>query len=139
MAAYIDSEVQKFLRNDRLTEDNLKKLDERILKECELRDKKDAILDDRKSQRSGSQRPASTGSKHGLDIDAKSVASSRMSGASKLSKTSKVKDGHKSEKAFDQMSMRSSQVAQTEVYSEINEDDEWTAIQKFNTLLHYEE
>lgn len=27
----------------------------------------------------------------------------------------------------------------TEVYSEINEDDEWTAIQKFNTLLHYEE
>jgi len=27
----------------------------------------------------------------------------------------------------------------TEVYSEINENDEWVAIQKFNTLLHYEE
>jgi hypothetical protein len=27
----------------------------------------------------------------------------------------------------------------TEAYSEINEDDEWTAILKFNTLLHYEE
>ena len=27
----------------------------------------------------------------------------------------------------------------TEVYSEIGEDDEWAAIQKFNTLLHYEE
>ena len=24
-------------------------------------------------------------------------------------------------------------------YSEINENDEWVAIQKFNTLLHYEE
>ena len=38
------------------------------------------------------------------------------------------------------MSFTSSQApALTEVYSEINEDDEWTAIQKFNTLLHYEE
>lgn len=33
----------------------------------------------------------------------------------------------------------SSQHARTEVYSEIAEDDEWAAIQKFNTLLHYEE
>jgi hypothetical protein len=24
-------------------------------------------------------------------------------------------------------------------YTEINENDEWVAIQKFNTLLHYEE
>jgi len=37
------------------------------------------------------------------------------------------------------MSQLSSQVAATEVYSEIAEEDEWTAIQKFNTLLHYEE
>jgi hypothetical protein len=27
---------------------------------------------------------------------------------------------------------------QTDIYSEINEEDEWFAIQKFNTLLHYE-
>lgn len=52
LAKYIDNEVQKFLKNDRLTEDNLKKLDERILKESELRDKKEAILDDRKSTHS---------------------------------------------------------------------------------------
>lgn len=32
-----------------------------------------------------------------------------------------------------------SQKARTEAYSEINENDEWTAIQKFNTLLHFEE
>ena len=41
IAAYIDNEVQKFLKNDRLTEDNLKKLDDKILREAELRDKKD--------------------------------------------------------------------------------------------------
>ena len=35
--------------------------------------------------------------------------------------------------------MISSKKAPTEVFSEINENDEWTAIQKFNTLLHYEE
>ena len=65
-----------------------------------------------------------------------------MSGASKLSKgLGKAQDDsnlhHK--KNYDQMSMTSSQANKTEVYSEINEDDEWTAIQKFNTLLHYEE
>jgi len=38
------------------------------------------------------------------------------------------------------MSYVSSQKSKaTEAYSEINENDEWTAIQKFNTLLHFEE
>lgn len=85
------------MKNDRLTEDNLKKLDDRILKEAELRDKKEGILDDRRSERStgsrlrgGSQRPGTTQSqKAGLDLETRSVASSRMSGASKISKTSK--------------------------------------------------
>lgn len=49
MAKYIDNEVSKFLANDRLTEDNLKRLDNKLLKEAEIRDKKDSILDDRKS------------------------------------------------------------------------------------------
>jgi hypothetical protein len=35
--------------------------------------------------------------------------------------------------------MASSKHAPTEKYSEINENDEWTAIQKFNTMLHFEE
>ena len=62
-----------------------------------------------------------------------------MSGASNLSRGSKrVPAGEK--KAFDTQSWRSgSQGSKTEVYSEIDENDEWTAIQKFNTLLHYEE
>lgn len=37
------------------------------------------------------------------------------------------------------MSYTSSKRAGTEIYSELDEDDEWTAILKFNTLLHYEE
>jgi hypothetical protein len=49
IASYIDNEVQRFLKNDRLTEDNLKRLDDKILKESELREKKGAILDDRQS------------------------------------------------------------------------------------------
>ena len=102
LAKYIDNEVQKFLKNDRLTEENLKKLDDRILREAELRDKKGDILDDRRSERStgsrgapraGSQRPATHASIRGghnaIDIETRSVASSRMSGASKISKTSK--------------------------------------------------
>ena len=56
---YIDNEVTKFLKNDRLTEDNLKKLDDKILKESEVRDKQGAILDDRRSQRSGGGRALS--------------------------------------------------------------------------------
>jgi hypothetical protein len=99
LSKYIDNEVQKFLKNDRLTEENLKRLDDRILKESELRDKKDAILDDRRSEKSaggarhrgGSQRPGTSASQKnaGLDLETRSVASSRMSGASKISKTSK--------------------------------------------------
>lgn len=53
LSKYIDNEVQKFLKNDRMTEDNLKKLDDRILKESDLRDRKDAALDDHRSVKSG--------------------------------------------------------------------------------------
>ena len=141
LAKYIDNEVQKFLKNDRLTEDNLKKLDDRILKESELRDKKDTILDDRKSQKSAgaprasSQRPGATG-----DLETRSVASSHISGASRLSKAGRKEATVAKDKNFDTQSWRSgSQGAKTEAYSEIEEEDEWTAIQKFNTLLHYEE
>lgn len=53
ISKYIDNEVEKFLKNDRLTEDNLKNLDGKILKESELRDKKENIIEDRKSQKAG--------------------------------------------------------------------------------------
>jgi len=80
LGKYIDNEVAKFLKNDRLTEDNLRTLDVKISKEADLRDKKDAILEDRKSN-AGSvrSRASSQQRKHGATADAKSVASSRRS------------------------------------------------------------
>lgn len=135
LAKYIDNEVSKFLKNDRLSEDNLKKLDQRILKECELRGRKD----DRKNSVDA---PRAASVKGGLELDTRSVASSRMSGASKVSQTSKNAKGNANNK-FDTASVRSGSQggarAMTDTYSELDENDEWTAIQKFNTLLHYEE
>jgi hypothetical protein len=56
--AYINNEVGKFLSNNRLTEENLKKLDEKIGKESDARNKKEEVLADHRSVKSGaSQRP----------------------------------------------------------------------------------
>ena len=64
----------------------------------------------------------------------RSVASSRRS-----SQPAEIRS-RASRRQADQMSIASSQASRrTEVYSELAEEDEWTAIQKFNTLLHYEE
>ena len=81
ISSYIDNEVQRFLKNDRLTEDTLKKLDEKIGKEAELREKKQDILEERRSE----GRPKSVKSQTRGD-DVRSVASSKMSGLSKSSK-----------------------------------------------------
>ena len=64
--------------------------------------------------------------------DAKSVASSRRSSQPRSIRSGRHQD--------DQVSIADSQASRrTKVYSELAEEDEWTAIQKFNTLLHYEE
>lgn len=141
LAKYIDNEVQRFLKNDRLTEDNLRSLDVKISKEANLRDKKEAILDDRKSNAGSVRSAVSRGSRVSsakasavgrANDDAKSVASSRRSSAPRS-----LRSGVNNE---DNQSIASSQVSRkTEAYSELAEEDEWTAIQKFNTLLHYEE
>ena len=56
----ITNEVAKFLRNDRLTEENLRKLDSRIGKEAMNRLKKDDILSEKRGDR-----PATTASQRG--------------------------------------------------------------------------
>ena len=43
---YINNEVGKFLSNNWLTEENLKKLDEKIGKEADIRNKKEDVLQD---------------------------------------------------------------------------------------------
>ena len=134
ISKYIDNEVAKFLKNDRLSEDNLKRLDDKINKEAELRLKKEGIVADRQSQREadarsihsrGSQRPGTTASNRAAQAAAqnmmetqsqKSVASSRMSGASRLSKPSVAEirgtklgqDSQKADSRADAMSWTSS-------------------------------
>lgn len=44
LSSYINNEVAKFLKNDRLTEHNLQGLDSKINREAELRGKKEDIL-----------------------------------------------------------------------------------------------
>lgn len=144
---FIDNEVHKFLTNDRLTEANLKILDAKISREADQRDKKEQILSDRKSQRSQSQAHGDTRSRHsrgGLsaaalhqlnrDADRKSQADARSmrSRSSHMSAVSRPKK-------LDAISVASSKKQRSEVFSEINENDEWAAIQKFNIMLHYEE
>lgn len=136
LSKYIDNEVARFLKNGRLTEDNLRGLDSKISKEADLREKKEAILGDRRSNTSArsnrSGRAASQADKKSQPGDVKSVASSRRS--------SQPHSIHSRRRQSDQMSIASSQVTKrTEIYSELAEEDEWTAIEKFNTLLHYEE
>lgn len=54
ISKYIDNEVQRFLANDRLTEANLKGLDSKIQREAMARNKREQILDDRRSERAHS-------------------------------------------------------------------------------------
>ncbi len=161
---WINNEVGKFLNNERLTEENLRKLDDKIGKEAQLREKKQDALSEHRSVKSGS-RPRTTASgaasrksaalqhagqraaEGGMDdaISVKSYASSRMSGASNLSRKSGASARPKKGVAPDAKSLQSdldtvSQASRPmSQYSKLNEEDEWTAIMNFNTVLHYEE
>jgi len=52
ISKFIDNEVVKYLKNDRLTEETLRNLDSKIMKEVTLRDKREQITEDRKSNAS---------------------------------------------------------------------------------------
>lgn len=135
LSNFIENEVHRFLANDRLTEANLKGLDGKIQKEAGNREKKDAILDDRKSQRSQSAYSRVSGRSNrsgGLSAAGLSALNAQnnnkaaaadadaRSNASRQSKAVSV--GRKSYVS----SVRSKQPSQA--YTEINENDEWVAI-----------
>jgi hypothetical protein len=120
---FIDNEVVKYLKNDRLTEETLRNLDSKIMKEVTLRDRHSQVADDRRSNASR----------------ANSTSGLRKPALDQMSVHSRHSQRSQGRRAADGMSVASSQAALTEVYSEIAEEDEWTAIQKFNQLLHYEE
>ena len=140
LGKYIDNEVARFLKNGRLTEDNLRNLDSKISKEADLRGKREAILDDRKSE-AGSvrSRASSHASRRSQPAAPQADAQSQRSKASSRRSSQPVSIRSGKAKDADAVSVTSSVAAKTEVYSELAEEDEWTAIQKFNTLLHYEE
>ena len=136
LTQFIENEVHRFLANDRLTEANLKGLDGKIQKEAGNREKKDAILDDRKSQRSQSaysrvsgrsQRSAGGLSAAGLSAlnaenRSKAVAADADARSNASRKSKAVSVGRRSYAS----SQRSKQPSQA--YTEINENDEWVAI-----------
>lgn len=149
----ITAEVDKFLKNDRLTESNLVKLDDKIGKANDKNQKADDILSEHKYQKSDAaksnkSRPHTTGAARGPDrrnddaASVKSYASSRMSGATNLSKKSKGSErpatgAHlAAARDADLLSVHSKTKS---AVSNMNEEDEWQAIQNFNIMLHYEE
>lgn len=143
LSNFIDNEVQRFLAHDRLTEANLKGLDCKIQKEAVKRDKQNSILDDRKSQRSQSAYSRVSGrsgkSRGGLSaagLDALN-AENRSRGVAENDIKSKASRSQGPRSVMS--SQRSAKSRSMANYSEIDENDEWVAIQKFNTLLHYEE
>ena len=140
LSKYIDNEVAKFLKNGRLTEDNLRGLDTKITKEAELRQKKQEIMDDRKSN-AGSVRSRGSKASGRAASQAQSQAGddARSHRSVASSRRSSQPQSMRSQRGADQISVTSSQVDRQSIYSELQEEDEWTAIQKFNTLLHYEE
>ena len=166
-SATIQNEVNKFLNNNRLTEENLKALDEKIQREADWKERQADALSEHMSVKSGARWPKSRGSQvsrrsqasrprtvasqskrsqHGAVDDVlsvKSYASSWMSGASGL-------EGRRNEALppvvgsqppiADDLWSESSKISHVHTqYSNLNEEDEWTAIQNFNTILHYEE
>lgn len=147
ISKFIENEVQRFLANDRLTEVNLKALDIKIMREAENRDKKSQIMEDRKSvgarsasahsqvsrRSAGGLSAAALSQLNARNADQKSKAGDMASQRSRRSASSQQS------RASIARSILSSKKPMTEAYSEINENDEWVAIQKFNTLLHYEE
>ena len=155
----ITNEVTKFLTNDRLTEANLVKLDSKIGKANEKNARADDILSEHRSQKSNKSkrsqlsrphtiasgagsRKSNAGRKHTPADDiadamsVKSYASSRMSGATNLSKKSEAGEPSPADPHDDLMSVQSRTKSSL---SNVNEEDEWQAIQNFNIMLHHEE
>jgi len=154
----ISNEVSKFLRTDRLTETNLVKLDEKIGRANEKSQRADDILSEHRSQKSatGSRKSKASRISHGSRphtvasgqskrshlkgnddmLSVKSYASSRMSGATNLSKKSNQVAPPAAPVEEDLLSVQSRTKSS---YSNMNEEDEWQAIQNFNVMLHYEE
>ena len=142
----ISEQVNKFLDKQKLTEDNLKKLDVEIFKEVQKKEQsKKKHAEATKEKRISGSRPQTVSSIK----SAKSYASSRISNAEhpahdRHGKRIDHAHGKPSDKAMSEFSETASVFSKTSkldsVYKGTNkEDDEWAAILNFNTKLHLEE
>jgi len=145
-SSVINMEVGNFLKNEKLTEENLQRLEERIQKGAGIgpgaQGQKSVRSDMGRSQ---SQRavgqtlpPIQAGKDRDDAASVKSYASSRMSGATNLSKAGGNKNNIHDHGDDDNRSIYSNAKSARTIPA-LDEEDEWAAIQKFNTLLHYEE
>lgn len=148
LKSFIDSQVQKFMSANRLTEGNLRELDEKILAEKEVLDKRIAVREQR-------QQDANQKDQVSQIASIKSQARSRPSTAkpasirdnlddlksqhSKASKFSAIRNKPAPKRAADQESIITVSHKSAKSESVLDEEDEWAAIQKFNALLHFEE
>jgi hypothetical protein len=140
----IEFEVNKFMKNQRLTEENLKVLDLKIQRETELKSKQKSILEERSMNKA---RPSTTASKRSYKPDDDLVSTKSMVGSTR-SKYSKKTDYDRQstmskpdkENAHDNISLCSVATPQIQPSEMgLDEEDEWAAIQKFNMVLHHEE
>ena len=189
---YINNEVSKFISSERLTEDNLKHLDDKIAREADTRDRREAILEDRRSsvvpgsifhqnrqnylnstavlpradmefdtpKSARFDRVSHTSSQNFRSPAAMAQNNNFMNPAPQVADSDRVSVSSSSSRAIgtanlnDRKSRRVISIASSttssramdklEVFSQVGksgkaEDDEWNAIVKFNTLLHYEE
>ena len=145
LQSYIDREVGAFMNNNRLTEGNLKELDDKIAtqKATQAADGKSqaslASAASRASRRPQTAKPAAQVEKAPVLDDMKSHQS-QASRASRNLKTD-IHPTQPKKKAQDAESVitQSELDRPAESSSEVDEQDEWTAIQKFQAMLHYQE
>lgn len=122
LSRYIDAEVNRFMANNRLSQSNLQMLDERIGKEVYGKVRKEEILADHQSQRSGSVKAPSVHSRAARPANAGNAANDDLkSYRSQSSRASSQPHGVRGrfgngKKAEDQLTHTS--VAETERYNE---------------------
>ena len=160
LQSYIDGQVMKFMSANRLTETNLRELDEKIQTEKTLIEKKEQIKAERTrrpqnevlsnapsqtsqvSKRPSTAKPASVKPKSRFGDNLSDLKSQR-SFVSKVSLAKSNKPAQKPavvKRVTDKDSVITPSVQKSvSVVSSVDEVDEWTAIQNFNAVIHYEE
>lgn len=131
-AGFIDREVENFMKQEALTEANLKKLDEKIKKKTEL----DHATKEAQAAKSIPKSKQSAGS-----VRSQRSAASQVSNRSKASKAGSKAgsqwDKESQRELDDGMSVYSSEYSRkSSSFVPEDDDDEWAAILDYDTMLY---